>query len=1441
MSQPSLLQWNKTPQALLSRKAELSKDGLAAWRPHRLILRNYWHFGCEEFHFAQGRLVLRGANATGKSTLLVSAITFVLDGEKRRERLDTFGGQGRGMAYYLVGLPDAKPESDFYHEDRTGYVALEFERQGEYLTIGQGLFTTRRRPDLQVDSWGFAISDGRRIGIDFDLFHENRIPLGRRELEEQIGAGGQVVTRASEYQALVNRLLFGFETPEEYTFLLSLLLQLRTPKLNKDTKPSDICEMLTQSLPPLPTHLLDQVTQIIDDIDSCIDTLNNTETRLQAVREIDERQANYFNQLAQKAAVGFLGAYRTLEEARNRHAHATSQLTSKEAQLAAALAELDANSSARKQADGELTALEQHEAFKHQKQVQLLEDDLSAAKATHARLQAAQATSRTHLQRVETKEAQLVAEWGEQHGAFHSVLDGMAVHIGELAWPLAIEQHQGLVQAFADTALSDAQDLTAFVPLAAAKGASQERVSQLQAILAALAQVAKAQQSHEAARSILDREEAALRQADEEAQRASNRLENTRNDAGDAVAAWAEGTLTWQPDADSVRSVRSRIAAYPREYSGTRALWEPVREAAQRFERRLQDDVSQRIVYRDERVKARDAIRAELAEWESKRDPEPPRRPSQVEARRLLAERAIPSLPLYAGCQFRDEIPDEVAARVEATLEAANLLDALIVPTGRIREAADLLDNAGLGDVWLAPQHESAASLHLGSVLLPVDDLSLVSEIERALAAVGYAHDPAALMAASNAEAAVALEIGNAAESIHDLALPLPSPNEAVTVAPGAWRSGPVVGRVDRQPDAKVRFVGEANRRRHRAEVIAALNAQLQEADEELFEAENAVDDARRQLERFRTEMHQLEELPSWTQLQDAATAVKQTETALTKRRQAVEDAASAAEAAYRRLAASRADYQASLDGCPEARGRNEEGIRTLIDGTREYITTLERLHREAKDLSRIAKQHAELMGEVHAARERLASDTQTAAAQQEIVAELQSRWEAARHLLSELGVSIEELHLRIGTLRTRMSELEERRSVLDRRAGELTSDVKTAERAVAESCESVAAAEHDASHYRSQLAQRLSAYPPLRPLAERFGSGVDEEPKVAQDLIKLRRTAEERVADAVDKSLNEAAGALAGSVAEHRSLLVEYHPELLDSAVTFRYTGTAIAPYALRSVLEGEHALHRRVLEEKESRLYEEIILRDVAREIRERIAMAQAWRDQVNGLLEVQRLSNGETLSIRWSPKEPDRVTGTDPRRLVELLRRDTETLTDDERAEVVEHFRRRVGDVRERYRRNSLGDQTFSDAMASELDYRTWFLFSLYSKLPGEDRRLLTDLRFTTRSGAEKSLAMFIPILSAVSARYDSAVPEAPRLVGIDEAFAGVDEQNVREMFRFLVQLNFSWVMTSEKLWGVGETLPACSTYELVKGESGVITPIWFLWDGRALSDALTDGDA
>ncbi|MBV9108459.1 MAG: AAA family ATPase, partial [Gemmatimonadetes bacterium] len=89
------------------------------WLPRRLILQNYWLFEEPEvFHFGRGNLMLTGQNESGKSTVLVTAITLVLDMMLTPDRVDTMGSSDRSIRYYLIGKDDAQDGGPGWHRER---------------------------------------------------------------------------------------------------------------------------------------------------------------------------------------------------------------------------------------------------------------------------------------------------------------------------------------------------------------------------------------------------------------------------------------------------------------------------------------------------------------------------------------------------------------------------------------------------------------------------------------------------------------------------------------------------------------------------------------------------------------------------------------------------------------------------------------------------------------------------------------------------------------------------------------------------------------------------------------------------------------------------------------------------------------------------------------------------------------------------------------------------------------------------------------------------------------------------------------------------------------------------------------------------------------------------------------------------------------------------
>nr|WP_246187298.1 SbcC/MukB-like Walker B domain-containing protein [Moorella glycerini] len=105
------------------------------------------------------------------------------------------------------------------------------------------------------------------------------------------------------------------------------------------------------------------------------------------------------------------------------------------------------------------------------------------------------------------------------------------------------------------------------------------------------------------------------------------------------------------------------------------------------------------------------------------------------------------------------------------------------------------------------------------------------------------------------------------------------------------------------------------------------------------------------------------------------------------------------------------------------------------------------------------------------------------------------------------------------------------------------------------------------------------------------------------------------------------------------------------------------------------------------------------------------------------------------------------------------------------------------------------------------------------------------FNVLSGGEKAMAMYIPLFAATYSRYSDARADAPRLISLDEAFAGVDEKNLQDMFGLLTEMGFNYMMTSQVLWGCYATVPGLAIYELYRPRGATcVTLFHYRWDGN-----------
>ena len=221
------------------------------FRPTRAGMINIWDYADEEFAFADGRLVLRGHNGSGKTKALEVLFPFVLDGVADARRLDPFSGDNRTMKSNLLYRGQ---------EAEYGYVWMEFARAGETVTLVIGLRAHRNRDGVRSS---FFVT-GKRLGVGFGLLGPDSRPLTDRQLRDALEPGASYKT-ATEYRDAVDARLFGLGR-ERYTQLLDLLLALRRPLLAKDLDPGKVSDTLTAGLSPVDEDLVDQAARDFENL-----------------------------------------------------------------------------------------------------------------------------------------------------------------------------------------------------------------------------------------------------------------------------------------------------------------------------------------------------------------------------------------------------------------------------------------------------------------------------------------------------------------------------------------------------------------------------------------------------------------------------------------------------------------------------------------------------------------------------------------------------------------------------------------------------------------------------------------------------------------------------------------------------------------------------------------------------------------------------------------------------------------------------------------------------------------------------------------------------------------------------------------------------------------------------------------------------------------------
>lgn len=278
------------------------------------------------------------------------------------------------------------------------------------------------------------------------------------------------------------------------------------------------------------------------------------------------------------------------------------------------------------------------------------------------------------------------------------------------------------------------------------------------------------------------------------------------------------------------------------------------------------------------------------------------------------------------------------------------------------------------------------------------------------------------------------------------------------------------------------------------------------------------------------------------------------------------------------------------------------------------------------------------------------------------------------------------------------------------------------------------------------------------------------------------------------------------------------------------RYQGNRIPLQKLLQHLEDDITLEESLLLESDKNLFEEILVNVISKQIRRHIQDSFAWVERMNRYMAEMNTSSGLKLSLKWEKKKAESQDELNTRELIELLQTDPAIMKIEQRNKLSTHFRSKIDSARTAQDKEG-NIYSFHQLMRDVMDYRKWFEFKIMTQKTGEAKRELTNALFFSYSGGEKAMSMYVPLFSAVAAKFENARDEAPLLIALDEAFAGVDEKNIDNMFGLIEKFKFDYIMNSQVLWGDYASVKALAIYELFRPENAkFVTVIAYEWDGK-----------
>jgi uncharacterized protein (TIGR02680 family) len=1154
---------------------------------------------------------------------------------------------------------------------------------------------------------------------------------------------------------------------KRYDALVDLLVQIRQPQLSRRPNEGMLSDALTRSLSPVPSSLINVVAEGFRGLDDEREQLAELADTTRAVAAFLEHYRAYARVIARRKAEGPRLAQSKFEQLGRDLLRVREELEAARAEVRRTAEALDALRGRAASLEATFTALMEGEHAEGEAQLAAAEREATGARE---RLTAAVAfAARTEAELADARER---VEGAEADSAARGAARAAALaDAGAAAVPAGVPaEHATLVDAAAATDAERADAKRRADELLARRRRALAHVRELiDAAERAAAALATANGRLDDAAAQLDR--ALERQAAMEAA-----LQRTGEVLVRTVRAYLE-TLV-EVRLDDLAAVTDELHAWVATLDGPNPAAAALTAASDAALEAIGDARTRARARADELATHAEELDREIAGLESGKSEPPP-------ARHTRAQGDLPGLPLWRSVDFSEATGARERAGLEAALEAAGLLDAHVLPGGEVRSAID-------GELLFTPRPAPAGRETLASVLRPAtppDDAGVRAE------------DVAAVLAAVALVRAGDTRVPDAHASWAST-----DGRFGLGIATGAWSK------------AEASYIGEGAREAARRRRLAEVRSERATLQLEWDALTTTIEELDLRRSRVRADTAGL---PADAVLRDAHADVAAAQRAVGDARGAHDDAAERAEVARAAWDAHTADLSETAAALHLPTARDE--LETVRDAMETYARALQSLW-HASDLAATEERR------LHAAlAERGRAETRHAEADSERQRRAEERAAAAARfetLESTLGADVREFQ------RRRAEVTRERKETADAtdRTLEERSRAERAEAGREEVERSILAQQGDAAVARDEASAALRRTARLGLLAVAVPEAPipgDDRPWTLTQAIAVARTldaalvttnADDAAWGRVQTRLSQEFTQLQTALSRHGHTAVG-EPSDDGYAVSIVFGGRPMPATELMTSLRADTEARERLLSAREREIIENHLVTEVGANLADLVTGAEAQVLAINAELSERPTSTGMRLRVRWRPRRDGPAGLAEVRgRLLQV----SDAWSEGDRQSIGAFLQARIAAVRE-------ADETgtWYEHLEVALDYRAWHHFTV-ERFQHGDWRPATG----PASGGERVLAVSLPLFAAAASHYRSASkPHAARLVTLDEAFAGVDDDSRAKSLGLLRAFDLDVVMTSEREWGCYAEVPGLSIAQLsrIEGIPAVLVSLW-AWDGH-----------